>query len=118
MLEGEEVRVLEGRQRLATDVGVDVTVLFVLSPLFRVLLDEIILVEGEFPRWNFGSSTRVGWVDRGELSDNHAVRRRQDETKVAVLAPYVGNLSRFSIHSEDMMGVLYERVVWFPWVLG
>ena len=93
MLEGEELSVLEGRQRLAADVGVDVTVLFVLSPLFRVLLDEIILVEGEFPRWNFGSSTRVGWVDRGKLSDKHALRRRQDETKVAVLVPYAVNLS-------------------------
>ena len=103
---------------MAADVGVDVTVLFVLSPLFRVLLDELILVEGDCPRWNGGRSTRVGWVDRGEFSNKHALRCRQNDTKVAVLAPYAVNLSRCSIHSEDMMGVLYERVVWFPWVLG
>ena len=93
MLEGEEVSVLKVYQRLAAEVGVDVTVLFVLSPLFRVLLDELILVEGDFPRWNGGRSTRVGWVDREEFSNKHAFRRHQNETKVAVLAPYAVNLS-------------------------
>ena len=90
MLEGGNVGVLEFRQELVAEGGVDVTTLVVLLPLFRVLSYELLLVEGGFPRKNGGHSTGVSRADEGDLADKRILRCRQENPKMAVLSPSVG----------------------------
>ena len=100
VLEGGEVGVLKGRQDLVVGGDVNVTKIFVLLPLFRVLLDELLLAKGGCPCRNVVRSTRVGWADKRYLDDKHILRCRQDKPKVAVLAPYLGTLDRCYVHGD------------------
>ena len=68
--------------------------------LFRMLLDEVLLVEGGCPLQNDGRLTGVGWSDEGDLSEKRILRHCQDEPNVNVLAPCVGTLNQIRIRSK------------------
>ena len=82
------------------EVGVDVTTLVILLPLFRVFLDELLLVKAVCPRRNGERPTRVNQADKGDLADERILLRHQDEPKVAVLSPSAGTLDLRGVCSE------------------
>ena len=74
------------------EVGVNFTTLVILSPLFIVFSDELLIVKAVCPRRNGERPTRVNQADKRDLADERILRRHQDEPKVAVLAPSAGTL--------------------------
>ena len=99
MLDGGEVSILEGRYELVAEGGVNVTTLVLLLPLFHVLLGEILLVEGGFPRFNIGSFNWAGWEDEGGFSGERVLSCCRDNPEVVVLAPSVGTLDGRRVQS-------------------
>ena len=69
MLVGRGVSFLKGHQKLFVEGGVNVTTLIVFSLLFCVLSDDLILVKGGCPCWNYGRLAGVGQSDKGDLDD-------------------------------------------------
>ena len=57
-----------------------------------MILEERILVEGGYPRWDAGCVNWFGWADEWVSGDEGILSSRQDETEVAVLAPAAGPL--------------------------
>ena len=118
VIEGGELGVLKFSQQLIAEYGFDVATLVILTTFLRVLSDELLLVEGGCPRRDGGRSTGVGQADEGGLNEERALRRRQDDPKVAVLTPSVGTLNRRRICSEETMRISDGHVVRFLWMLG
>ena len=98
MLEGGEVGVLKGRQDLVVGGDVNVTKKFVLLPLFRVLLDELLLAKGGCPCRNVVRSTRVGWADKGDLDDERVLCLYQDDPEVFFFPLYRDSRSMSRLH--------------------
>ena len=118
IIEGREVRALKYREEMVAEGSVDVTTLVVLLTLLCVIVDERLLVEGGCPLRDGGRSTRVGWADKGDLTDERVLCRCQDDTKVAVLVLSLGTLDQRQVCGEETVCVLYGRLFRFPWMIG
>ena len=92
--------------------------LVVFSPLFQVLLDELLFDKGGCPRQNDQHLNGVGWVDEGNLVDEGIFCRRQDDPNVAVLDPSMRTLDIYHVFGEETMGVSDGHVVWFHRLRG
>ena len=94
VLQGGEVCVLKFREELISEGSVNFTTFIVLSTLFGVLAEELLLVEGVCTLRDVGCATGVGQADEWVSGDKGVLSCCQDEPEVAVLAPAAGTLDR------------------------
>ena len=118
VLEGVVVGFLGCIQKLILECGVDVSTLFILKTLIRVLPDEFLIIEMGFPHWYGGHSSRVDPADKRDWADERVLHHHQDKPKVVVLENYAGNLDRHRIPGEETMSVSDGSIVWFTRLLG
>ena len=75
---------------------------------------DILLVKGGCPCLNGGHSNGGSRAYKRDLADDSILRRHQDETEMAILAPSTVNLDQLHGCCEDPMHILDGRVVRFP----